>query len=309
MLCSSAHRQELTDKRTERPSGKCGAGILPPGLLDTSADSDVNNPVKRLGGIPQAALLLMVLAIFFLPVRAVLAQNILTNGGFEAPVYSTNSITTISFGSTNLTGWTLSGTGSVYQVTAPLAGSPSFLAVDGQQFIDFNNLGLTLSQSFDTTPGLSYEVAFSVGRFQGSSAMEVLADVVSTNGVVLGSLAVDPPFTNAWVSVSHFRFTATTSASTLRFRSTQKATSNVDLTLDAVSVEQVTFPLFISSNGSAFQLCWPSKTNRSYQVQYRDTPNSNLWTALGGPIPGTGSTICSNVAPVGTQRFFRVISP
>ncbi len=230
------------------------------------------------------------------------AQNLLSNGSFEIPPHSTNSIVSLPTGSTNLLGWTIEGAGSVYLVTTPLEGW-SFIALDGQQFIDFNHPTVTLSQSFATIAGESYEVTFSVGRFQGPTNMQVIAEVVSTNRDALGSLTVGVPETAGWSPPSRFRFTAADNTATLRFHGSN-ATVNVDLAMDAVTVERVTPRLTIEV--SQVRLCWESQTNRIYQLQYRSDLATNTWTDLGPPIPGTGTRDCSEQPVTEPRRFYRI---
>jgi len=246
-------------------------------------------------------------ALLLSTLSGVRAQNLLVNGSFETPASPAGSIITLPVGTTNLAGWTLSGTGGFYQVTTPMNGQfhSWYPSVEGTQFIDFNHNGALLSQSFNTVAGQSYEVCFSVGRLQSPQAMSVLAEVVSTNDILLGSLLANAPSTNGWAPPSRFLFTATSDTATLRFRGSN-GTSNVELTMDAVSVKQVSFS--ISIEGSHVRLCWPSQTNKSYQLQYRSNLVSDSWIDLDSPIPGTGATICSEQPTTDPQRFFRVIA-
>ena len=231
------------------------------------------------------------------------AENLLTNGSFEMVGYPTNSIIGLSPGTTNLPGWALMGTGSAYLVAAPL--QPSyFTALDGKQFFDFNHPTLTLSQTFPTRPGESYEVTFSAGRFQGPTNMLIVAQILATNGVVLGGLTANVPSTNQWAPPSRFRFTATTTASTLQFHGSN-ATVNVDLAMDAVSVQAVSPRLTIDV--SEVRLCWQSQSNRMYQLQFTTNVASNTWTDSGAPIPGSGATDCSFQPVADPQRFYRVV--
>ena len=231
------------------------------------------------------------------------AQNLLTNGSFEAVAYPTNSIISLSAGTTNLPGWVLKGTGSAYLVATPLAGG-FFMALDGKQFFDFNQPTLTLSQSFPTRPGESYEVSFFGGYFQGLANMRIIAQVLATNGTVVGALTGSVPATNQWAPPFRFRFTATTAASTLQFHGSN-ATVNVDLAMDAVSVQPVSPRLTIDV--SEVRLCWQSQTNRMYQLQFTTNVASNTWTDLGAPIPGSGATDCSFQPVADPQRFYRVV--
>jgi len=58
---------------------------------------------------------------------------------------------------------------------------------------------------------------------------------------------------------------------------------------------------------SAVEVCWNSKTNRSYQVQYQSALTSNAWVNLGGIIPGNGSTNCmTDTTSAAEKRFYQV---
>jgi len=60
---------------------------------------------------------------------------------------------------------------------------------------------------------------------------------------------------------------------------------------------------------SEVEVCWDAFTNRTYQVQYRSTLTTNIWTNLGPPRPGNGSVDCINdrVQPGQPQRFYRIL--
>lgn len=59
---------------------------------------------------------------------------------------------------------------------------------------------------------------------------------------------------------------------------------------------------------SQVEICWTSRLDRMYQVQYRSTFTTNLWTNLGAPVQGNGSTNCITdaVVPDQPQRYYRV---
>lgn len=61
---------------------------------------------------------------------------------------------------------------------------------------------------------------------------------------------------------------------------------------------------------SEVEVCWNAESNRIYQAQYRSELTTNLWTDLGSPVPGNGSTNClvDKVASGQAQRFYRVLT-
>jgi hypothetical protein len=229
------------------------------------------------------------------------SQNLLINGSFEssAPPQSELRLTP---GATNLPGWTLGVTGSLYVVRGPVFGS--FAAVDGLQYADLNGRGLTLSQTFATVPGEIYECRFSLGRFQSSIAFRVQTAILADGGTVLTNFETAAPLTVGWLSPTRFRFVATTARSTIQFTDST-GTVNYDLTLDDVFVERSTPRLSIET--SHIRVCWESQINRTYQLQYRSALTTNVWIDLGSPIAGIGAADCT-VQPVSDpQRFYRIV--
>ena len=63
----------------------------------------------------------------------------------------------------------------------------------------------------------------------------------------------------------------------------------------------------VSLRVSQVEFCWTSRSNRTYQVQYRSALTTNLWTNLGAPMQGNGTTNCVTdlVAPGQAQRYYR----
>lgn len=55
------------------------------------------------------------------------------------------------------------------------------------------------------------------------------------------------------------------------------------------------------------QICWPTTSNLSYQVEYQSSLSGGPWTSLGSPISGDGQTNCLSDSTLGTtSRFYRV---
>lgn len=59
---------------------------------------------------------------------------------------------------------------------------------------------------------------------------------------------------------------------------------------------------------SQVDICWGSRSNRAYQVQFRSALTSTSWTNLGSPVQGTGTNNCvtDSITPSRSQRFYRV---
>lgn len=60
---------------------------------------------------------------------------------------------------------------------------------------------------------------------------------------------------------------------------------------------------------SCVEICWPSVSNLTYQVQYRSSIDSNAWVNLQSRVLGNGGIRCvvDNIAPDQPRRFYRVI--
>jgi hypothetical protein len=60
---------------------------------------------------------------------------------------------------------------------------------------------------------------------------------------------------------------------------------------------------------SEVEVCWSSVSNLDYQVQYRSTLTTNVWTNLGSPVAATNASTCvtDKVARGEPQRFYRVL--
>ncbi len=59
---------------------------------------------------------------------------------------------------------------------------------------------------------------------------------------------------------------------------------------------------------SQVQLCWNSRSDRVYQPQYRSSATTNIWTSLGSPVPGNGTTNCISDSSllIEPQRAYRI---
>ena len=68
------------------------------------------------------------------------------------------------------------------------------------------------------------------------------------------------------------------------------------------------FPPLVTIRASQVELCWNSKSNLTYQVQYRSDLTTNLWTSLEDCIQSTNSTSCvyDRIVAGQPQRFYRV---
>jgi hypothetical protein len=236
------------------------------------------------------------------------------NGSFELPGgLPADSFVILADGDTTLTGWTISGpntnSGIAWHNGIKLP-ELDFLPVDGAYHIVFNGgnrpAGDLIAQTFDTTPGVDYEVTFHVGQLgSGAGQVSLTASVTSSTGQQLASLVATPP-AHGYGSRQQLVFGATTERTTLFFTDTSSATVSVDVALDNVAVSPLAPEATIRV--SQVEVWWGSLSDRTYQIQYRSDLTTNMWTNLGAPIQGTGSPICVyDSVSSEPRRFYRIV--
>ncbi len=162
------------------------------------------------------------------PFAANAAQSVI-NGDFEA----------------GLTGFTATSgvqvaSGMDYVLGAGGSGSPAAQANHFAAFGGGNVPGVeTLSQSFTTVAGRTYNVSFQYGAFNATSEQLVYA-LTGTPGATLsssGTSNLDSLFTSYTTS-----FVGTGAATTISFTVAAQAGDNADIFLDSVSVASVPEP-------------------------------------------------------------------
>ena len=177
--------------------------------------------------------------------------DFIINGGFEQPGGLTSDVDYLA-GDTSIVGWTIVS-GSVDIV--PSTGS--WPAYQGNQSLDLDGHSAgTISQTFDTTAGMTYQLSFAYANNPGGGAAAAGDDpgnpvrtatvsVLDDGGSTLlsqdigheGSTAADMNWT-----IFTGSFTAHSATTTLVFTSTDPATSYGGIALDAVSVQAVPEP-------------------------------------------------------------------
>ena len=65
----------------------------------------------------------------------------------------------------------------------------------------------------------------------------------------------------------------------------------------------------IRVSGSEIEVCWPSRSNQLYQVDYRSDLTTAMWLPLFTNVAGSGQTICVADRIVYPQRFYRIVCP
>ena len=190
---------------------------------------------------------------------SVCQAQIVTNGSFEE----------------GFNGWTVSGAVDVETWTVTCS--------DGTNSARFNAAEASASgvvaQTFATVPGDRYLLQFDFGNWSPSgSSQQRLSVEVTGSGELLSKVVAassDAAHMMSWVPNSFYFWTDSTNT-TLTFRDVSYQTTSTDGHLDNVRVEYAGPALSIRV--SHMEVCWPSKTNQLYQLQYRSTL-TDTWPA------------------------------
>jgi choice-of-anchor C domain-containing protein len=166
--------------------------------------------------------------------------DLITNGSFEtSTVGSVGAFTTLSAGSTAITGWTIGAGGIDYIGTY-------WNAADGSYSLDMSALSAgTISQTLNTIAGHSYSVSFALaGNPDSGPAIKQL--LVSATGAGSGAYSFDTTGDSktamGWVTETYF-FIAQGSSTTLTFASL--INNPYGPALDNVSVTDIPAPASI----------------------------------------------------------------
>jgi hypothetical protein len=225
----------------------------------------------------------------------VVPPAILLNGSFE-------------YGSA---GWILSG--SVATSTKPL-----YEFSDGAAMLHFNFGQQTpngeISQSFSTTIGQTYQLAFDLGAFSTLVQREQRIQVIVEGESVLLSevRTATSPGDGTDYQPHSFTFVADSTTTTLRFRDVSVQTMNVDLALDNVRIAAPA----TGEPGAAFASI--ARTSGGYMVQFHGLPGHHYdvqrsedlktWVTLIDVEAGPGGIgTCEDGNPPDGVAFYRTV--
>ena len=156
------------------------------------------------------------------------------NAVYAAPPTSNLQFVNGSF-ELDFTGWTRSGSQGIG------VGS-TLLPPDGQKVVIFNGSNETpsgvISQSFPTSPGTSYQVAFKVGVLSYNSQQQKIQVTATGSGTLLSQTITQTGTGNGvprWLTYS-YGFVANSAATTLSFSDRSTVTNSLDLLLDNVTL-------------------------------------------------------------------------
>jgi len=222
-----------------------------------------------------------------------LDNNILINGGFEAPLQP---------GGNPLPGWTSLNI-SLYYNPPPNPGSGFPTAYQGNQFIAFNwggmSFGGMIAQTFQTTLNQSYTVSFAVGgAVDAGRGANLGATVTSATGSVLSQTNCVP--IDGWV-LYQMSIIATTTNTTLTFTD---GPGMATLALDAITVAVSSPLLGISTGTNEVILSWPA-TSEGFHLETTASMDTN-WVVFPATLVTNSNNVTARVPVSPTSSFFRL---
>ncbi|HVT27202.1 MAG TPA: DUF642 domain-containing protein [Lacipirellulaceae bacterium] len=182
------------------------------------------------------------------------SQASIINGSFELPVVNDMTAAgsgrqTFGVGSTDITGWVISGVGDVYLHKSPqigtAIGAEFNFAQAGNQYLDLSGgigggvsgLHATISQSVPTIIGESYLLEFYIGAARSPSA-SINVKLAGAASLLNQTLTASAPNTNIVWTKQSFPFIADSLTTTLSFVDTSTFDDNYSF-VDNVSITRV----------------------------------------------------------------------
>lgn len=164
------------------------------------------------------------------------AQNLITNGDFEAPPFAP---------SLTVTGWNVQGTGKIHSIQEGSTSPTHSAALN----IGGSSEGSILSQSFATTVGQLYVLDFDTAIFGTPDGTDLLTLNVQINGTAtLINDTLIPPAANTFdpslMTFRHYQYTfrADSNTTTLQFTDAGLGNTSADTVFDTVSVKATPTP-------------------------------------------------------------------
>ena len=235
----------------------------------------------------------------------------IVNGGFEQPAIAT-FLEVVAPNSATIPGWTVTA-GSVDVVNAAGNGFDVGPADQGAQYLDLNGTRAgTISQTFPTTPGATYQLSFAYANnyFPPTSltAQVTLSDGSGALFVTTVSHASSVAGNLNWAAFNQW-FTARQSSTTLTFVSTNAGNGGVFL--DSISVRAIVTPtLAISESGhQTVNLFWTTNAPAFHLIATPSLAPPIQWTAVTNQPIVNGASFTVNVSTVLGAQFFALRAP
>jgi len=160
-------------------------------------------------------------------------------------------------------------------------------------------------------------VSFAFGTFSWDDrSPTLLFEVLGADGATvllsrtLSRRGINPAWSPQWFpaewTIERVSFTADGPSATVRFTDLTAPSLASDALLDLVSVEEQGCPR-ASIRVSEVEICWASRSNALYQVEYRSDLTTNLWVPLYTNVVGNGARMCVSDRVTQPQRFYQVV--
>jgi choice-of-anchor C domain-containing protein len=255
-----------------------------------------------------AAAIASALWLCMVPIGGKAATNLIVNGGFESPRVPLSGFDSY-YAPSNFGGWT------VWTGVVDLVGTNYFGSASGLQSLDLNGdvIG-AVDQDVATFAGESYRLRFAFAAnpvTAGCVGPPVRRMEVRWGSNLLATLEHDVTgHSQTQVGWREFSFIVTaTGQDRVSFLSLTPGCAGA--AIDDVSLTPATNSINVVDGITierAVQVCWPTTSGRTYQVQWALRADTSVWTYLGQSIRGDGATNCI-CDPLGEnpKRFYRIL--
>lgn len=233
--------------------------------------------------------------------------QIVLNGSFEVPGFtpaqSSDGVRKYVFaGQTFINNWTVGGIAIDYFSLQPT----NIPANDGQFRVDLvrgpNQWGMITQTVSGLTVGRRYFLAFNI--LQGQIITNATIRVVAQNSF----REILNPTPNKWWT-NEIQFVAAATSAGVSFSALPTGSSDVGLFVDNIKFGTNSWlPPNLTIQVGDVDICWQSRSDKMYQLQYELVAGPGMWFNLGGPIQGNGVTNCVLESVRGQpKKFYRVI--
>ena len=238
-------------------------------------------------------------------------SNLIVNGGFEEPATSTFT-DVVAPNSSTIPGWTVA-MGSVDVVNAVGNGFDVGPADQGAQYLDLNGTDAgTISQSFSTLPGVTYELSFAcANNYDPPTSLTAQVTLSDGSGALLATNVTHSDSVSGNLNWSQFNqlFTGRQASTTLAFAS--QNTGDGGVFLDAISVIQIVTPaLAITNSGNQTAvLYWPTNAPTFHLISTRSLAPPLQWAMATNQIATNGAFFTVNISTTNGPQFFALRAP